>query len=300
MPLACMGLCGADDSVDPRLLMVLSQQYGWLEWGVLFRPDKEGEPRYASPSWVDRLAAAKREFCGGARLAAHLCSTRVDEVLRGEASFVLKLLELGFGRVQVNATAINGVDMTLVSAPDASAQLLAVIRAVPGMEFILQRNAQTRPLWEPILAQGAPPNVSVLFDESMGTGQVSAAFPPPLAGIRCGFAGTHRVRCLKRVRIDLQLDGLCSPSALYLTVPPIPHCLQAGSAHRTSGRCCSPSSRRPAKAPYGSTWRARCARARQTGLTRLTFQSASRAPWWLSITFACRPSLSLLLPELSH
>lgn len=192
MPLRLLGLCGADDSVDPRLLMVLSQQYAWLEWGVLFRPDKEGEPRYASPGWVERLAAARREFGGRARLAAHLCSTRVDEVLRGDASFCERLRELGFGRVQVNATAVNGVDMSLVAAADACERLLSVIRAVPSMEFILQRNAQTQPLWAPILARGAPPNVSVLFDESMGTGQLSASFPSPLPGVCCGFAGAAR------------------------------------------------------------------------------------------------------------
>lgn len=192
MPLRLLGLCGADDSVDPRLLMVLSQQYAWLEWGVLFRPDKEGEPRYASPEWVERLAAARREFGGRARLAAHLCSTRVDEVLRGDASFCERLRELGFGRVQVNATAVNGVDMSLVAAADACERLLSVIRAVPSMEFILQRNAQTQPLWAPILARGAPPNVSVLFDESMGTGQLSASFPAPLPGVCCGFAGAAR------------------------------------------------------------------------------------------------------------
>ncbi|KAG8459073.1 hypothetical protein KFE25_002480 [Diacronema lutheri] len=189
MSLSCVGFCGADDSVDPRLLMALSRQYEWLEWGVLFRPDKQGEPRYASPAWVERLAVARLEFGGTARLAAHLCSTRVDEVLRGDASFVSRLVDLGFRRVQVNATAVNGVDMSLVSAPDASARLLSVIRAVPGIEFILQRNAQTRLLWEPILAQGPPPNVSVLFDESMGTGQLSASFPAPIAGVECGFAG---------------------------------------------------------------------------------------------------------------
>eukprot|EP00302_Diacronema_sp_CCMP2436_P001996 CAMPEP_0179842764 /NCGR_PEP_ID=MMETSP0982-20121206/3310_1 /TAXON_ID=483367 /ORGANISM="non described non described, Strain CCMP 2436" /LENGTH=250 /DNA_ID=CAMNT_0021727077 /DNA_START=254 /DNA_END=1006 /DNA_ORIENTATION=+ len=205
--LRVMGFCGADDSVDPRMLVALSRQYGWLEWGVIFRPDKQGEPRYASPAWVERLAAARRAS-GEApvRLAAHLCSTRVDEVLREDATFLQELRGLGFARVQINATAINGVDMSLVSAPGASAKLLAVINAVPEVEFILQRNAQTLPLLDPILAKGTPPNVSVLFDESMGTGVLSP-FPPPLAGVRCGFAGGLGPANIEETLRALLVDG---------------------------------------------------------------------------------------------
>jgi hypothetical protein len=38
--LRAMGFCGADDSVDPTLLQLLSTKYSWIEWGVLFRPGK--------------------------------------------------------------------------------------------------------------------------------------------------------------------------------------------------------------------------------------------------------------------
>mgnify|MGYP006876835108 FL=1 len=43
--LTCVGFCGPDDSVDPRLLAAISQRYPWVEWGILFRDDKEGQPR---------------------------------------------------------------------------------------------------------------------------------------------------------------------------------------------------------------------------------------------------------------
>jgi hypothetical protein len=184
-----IGFCGADDSVDARMLMTISRQYGWIEWGVLFRPDKQGTPRYASPEWVESLAAARQRYCATALLAAHLCSTRVDEVLCGDASFVRKLWDLGFRRVQINATEVNGVDMSLVRAADATARLLSVVASLPAMEFILQTNAQTRPLLDPIFAQMMPPNASVLFDESMGTGVLSSTFPRPITGVPCGYAG---------------------------------------------------------------------------------------------------------------
>ena len=48
-----VGLCGVDDSVDPELLLLLSESYPWVEWGVLFRPGLEGQPRYPSAAWLD-------------------------------------------------------------------------------------------------------------------------------------------------------------------------------------------------------------------------------------------------------
>ena len=40
---------------SPELLQLLSAHYTWIEWGVLFRPDLAGTPRYASDSWLKSL-----------------------------------------------------------------------------------------------------------------------------------------------------------------------------------------------------------------------------------------------------
>ena len=45
------------DSADPG---ARDQRYSWVEWGVLFRDDKEGQPRFASAKWVDDLVAVNR------------------------------------------------------------------------------------------------------------------------------------------------------------------------------------------------------------------------------------------------
>jgi hypothetical protein len=50
-----MGFCGVDDSVSPEFLIFLSKHHPFIEWGVLFRQDLEGTPRYASSEWVKRL-----------------------------------------------------------------------------------------------------------------------------------------------------------------------------------------------------------------------------------------------------
>jgi hypothetical protein len=40
-----MGFCGVDDSVSSLALSLISEHYPWVEWGILFRSDKEGQPR---------------------------------------------------------------------------------------------------------------------------------------------------------------------------------------------------------------------------------------------------------------
>ena len=90
--------------------------------------------------------------------------------------------------MQINATVANNVGAALVNAEGAE-KLRGVLAAVPHVEFILQRNEETRPLWEALEASGPlPPNVSFLFDESKGTGVVAASWPSPLVA-PFGYAG---------------------------------------------------------------------------------------------------------------
>eukprot|EP00986_Skeletonema_menzelii_P016844 scaffold16143_cov106-Skeletonema_menzelii.AAC.1 len=78
--LAALGFCGADDSVNHRHLIQIGKSYPSVEWGILFRPDKEGQPRYATRQWVCRLAellaqrgeATAANASPAIRLAAHL------------------------------------------------------------------------------------------------------------------------------------------------------------------------------------------------------------------------------------
>jgi len=189
--LSCLGFCGADDSIDPWLLHAISCTHNWVEWGVLFREDKRGLPRYASTEWVARLAMANQ--ARKMRLAGHLCSSRVDELLSGDSGFVRKMHEeVGFQRFQINATAANGVNMRAFAdeagAKRCAAALRDVMTALPQVEFIMQRNSQTRPLWE-LLLEEPPSNMSLLFDESMGLGVSATSWPAPPEGVPFGYAG---------------------------------------------------------------------------------------------------------------
>jgi hypothetical protein len=64
-----------------------------------------GTARYASPAWLKKLIEVNNQGGQIMRLAAHLCQSRCQEVLEGDATFVRELKDMGFGRVQINATA---------------------------------------------------------------------------------------------------------------------------------------------------------------------------------------------------
>uniref|UniRef100_A0A7S4JQJ8 Phosphoribosylanthranilate isomerase n=1 Tax=Odontella aurita TaxID=265563 RepID=A0A7S4JQJ8_9STRA len=199
-----VGFCGADDSVHPNKMALISRSYPWVEWGVLFRPDKEGQPRYATTEWrtcLGKIAAKNPEM----KLAAHLCGAHVNHLLSGDtfeiSVFLGSLKPMGFCRVQINATAVNGVDTNDMEYK--ALNLADAMEDYPELEFILQRNEETKCLWETILRtegegcgpkDGLPKNVVLLADESKGTGVRGSVWPSPpleeeLPTYRMGYAG---------------------------------------------------------------------------------------------------------------
>ena len=217
--LEAVGFCGADDSANVRHLLSISREFPCVEWGVLLRPDLAGRPRYATEGWIGRLAAAvdAEASSGGrrVRLAAHLCGTHVDDLLRSDVDVSTRLATdgllgrlagWGFGRVQVNPTAVNGVDVRSLGEESARRSLLRTVRSHPGLEFIVQRNGETEPLWGGLLAGGEdlPENVVFLHDESKGTGRESASMCTGGEFVRTvrrvvGYAGGMRPRNVVRM-----------------------------------------------------------------------------------------------------
>lgn len=205
--LRAVGFCGVDDSVSPRMLVVLAQAYPKVEFGVLFRPDKEGQPRYASKEWVERLACATKTT--NMKLAAHLCGSRVNDILQGQKSFVKQLQEWKFKRVQINATAVNGVDTSRLK--EAVGPLKSVMEAFPMLEFIIQKNDETQRLWQGLIDSGLTKNVVMLVDESKGTGVAAAAWPSPPPDYDIGYAGGIGPSNISQVLSDVKLASRGRP-----------------------------------------------------------------------------------------
>jgi hypothetical protein len=162
MRLTGVTITGADESVDPGLLVELSATRPWLEWGILISHKNSGnEPRYPSKRWREMLFRKARHT--RTRLAAHLC---------GEAARGLER-QSGYQRVQVNGLGVEAA--TRVGRTEATV----------GFRWIVQaRNAD-----ELAAAAAAEIDIDILIDPSGGRGVRPEVWPAPPAGKRVGFAG---------------------------------------------------------------------------------------------------------------
>lgn len=187
-----VGFCGIDDSVSAELLILISQRYSFVEWGVLFRSDLEGTPRYASTTFLNRLNALRKEYNSSIHLAGHFCNDRCREILAGDYNFATKIhKEWGFNRIQINATAANGVNTDPSLFPTYAQNILISAAALPSVEWIIQLNTETQAIWNLLIANTIPSNISVLFDASCGKGIAIQDLPAPdtYHNIPCGYAG---------------------------------------------------------------------------------------------------------------
>merc|ERR1712232_914086 len=100
---------------------------------------------------------------------------------------------LGFRRIQVNATqAGGGVARTSWDTATAADGLRSIANALPDLEIILQLHADTELLFQALFRSkdiAPPPNMAVLFDDSLGLGVAPTSWRQPLQGLHCGYAG---------------------------------------------------------------------------------------------------------------
>lgn len=171
-------ITGADDAVNPELLLDLSQEYPFVEWGLLRSTEREGTARYASEAWSDRCARLFQTWEDArSRFSAHLCGEKSRRLMSGHAKVVHE--EAGFfGRFQM-----NGWGRYLLPQ-------LRVAELYPEIEFIAQVHGQTAfAATCAFIARNGYSNVSMLFDPSGGRGIESAQYPEPFPGVKTGYAG---------------------------------------------------------------------------------------------------------------
>lgn len=216
MSLRCVGLCGVDDSVDPCLLSAIGSRWPRAELGVLFKPGFEGSDRYPSLEWCEKLAKTARRTSPPLRLAGHLCGSAVDAVLKGDVRFVKEtLVPWGFRRVQLNATKRNGCTMD-ISDPEAGVAVLRACEQVPQVEWIVQANDETEPLWRKFVGD-RPRNLSLLWDSSCGAG---VEFDPKTMVVpddkNVGYAGGLNPKNVAETVLALRANPVVSGSSIWI------------------------------------------------------------------------------------
>lgn len=120
--------------------------------------------------------------------SGHLCSTRCQQVLDGDYTFIKSLQSQGFQRIQINATKANDVSIDLNNLSSYVDNLLHGMISIPELEWIIQCNAETMFLYEALINQPTT-NMSLLYDSSCGLGTLISEIQAPRSNIPCGYAG---------------------------------------------------------------------------------------------------------------
>jgi len=164
-------ITGADDATPIDRMVDLSEQFPFLEWGILLSDSRAGTPRYPSASWV---RAVKRQ---GLPLSAHCCGSLARSLMTGMfgVGFSIHPSE-AFQRVQINGYVAG-------SAPN----LPTTCRE--GFEYVLQAHDELMVACCAVDVEKVRTRCSVLYDPSGGKGARPLRWPRVVPGIRMGYAG---------------------------------------------------------------------------------------------------------------
>lgn len=176
MKLTRVTITGGDESVRPSDLLKLSNEFPFVEWGILLSKKRQGqEPRYPSHKWIESV-------CGMSvmpKLSGHLCGEWSVDAVTGPFIWAIQhRTQFGrFGRVQLNGA--------LCETPTL-ARVRYLKHHFPEKEFILQVKSFTGGGYCHDVGPVAP---SLLLDNSGGRGIELQSYPPPVPGAKCGYSG---------------------------------------------------------------------------------------------------------------
>lgn len=180
-------ITGADRGVYPQQLADLSQEFPFVEWGILASRKQIDSPRFPGPAWLIELARIKQSY-KELHLSLHLCGAYVREFLKGYAAFMHELPVKLFDRIQLNT---HGEPHEWSAEP-----VINFIKNLPEKEFIFQYDNVNTDLLE-IVAKSGVTNISALYDLSHGAGLLPNEWPRPLDYCNVGYAGGLGPRNLK-------------------------------------------------------------------------------------------------------
>lgn len=167
-------ITGADDSVRPEDLFNLSEEFPYVEWGILVSAHGMGSPRFPSAQWIKELHARAATM----QLSIHLCGRWLRSLMMGELDpIILELADARFQRLQLNFHA--------ETLPYRGAFIDAVKR-FGSLQVIFQIDGAGGHTFYDFAKSAI--NAVPLFDVSHGAGGLPAKWPAPLGPYQ-GYAG---------------------------------------------------------------------------------------------------------------
>jgi hypothetical protein len=163
---------GVDEKTDLNQIIELTQEFDFMEWGVLFTQNPNSS-RYPQMQYIkDNILPLASDI----NLAAHLCGNMVNLFIEKDEQ-LLNIIS-HFNRVQINVA-------TKKMTKTKQEKLFQAIENYQG-NLILQENFSNHE-FNTSLRQFT--HVAYLFDSSGGKGISPDSWPEHLQNVYCGYAG---------------------------------------------------------------------------------------------------------------
>ena len=191
-----VSITGADDQTDVQDLLDLIGKYPFVEFAILYYPEKEGKPRNPTMAWRDNFLVQLSYYCRhinkahpnlDARrfAAAHLCGNHAFYQLLADA---LPGELRRYGRIQLNVNA-RETEFTPLQVLQIYEKALKI-----GPDIVLQYHDRSAMVIDHFLTKvtaGDAKRVHVLNDGSLGRGVTPNHWIVPHRPFRVveGFAG---------------------------------------------------------------------------------------------------------------
>jgi hypothetical protein len=168
MRLTRITITGADDAVDHGALIKLSEEFPFVEWGIL-RSRKLNQlhddlwskapryPRYPSTTWRNLLGIAIGQTRTRVQLAAHLCGEISRDAMAGK--FGYDACSLNYQRVQLNGFSAYTLPMLYVAERFENIEFILQCADMPAASHaagLHQRHPNVSILWDTSSTQPAP------------------------------------------------------------------------------------------------------------------------------------------------
>ncbi len=207
MPLTTVTITGADEDTDIDDLLKLSEEFSFVEWGILVgtsTSEDEQRSRFPRGDWLEDFSVAVGESSLSVNSSVHWCGAPLREIMKRDDLPEKLDRPSPFRRTQFNWTGYDNTQTELNRLLKCSREFLC------ADEVIFQMNGSNDHLI-PFIRQNA--GCSVLFDCSGGRGAFPKSWPRHLSGIKCGWAGGLSLDNLKESlgHIDYQCAGINKP-----------------------------------------------------------------------------------------
>jgi hypothetical protein len=185
---------GADDRTAVQELADLSELYPFVEWGILFSKNKEGQPRYPSRSKILDFSSI------GIPLSAHFCGWHSRSVMEGQNFRLIDELPESFKRIQINYNFHREKNWQVKWVVDYAYNH-------PERSIIFQANQSNAAAVHLIDSVIKSDNIHFLYDSSGGRGSQIKEIHPPFRTYT-GYSGGLSPANVEEVALKIQHNRL--------------------------------------------------------------------------------------------